>query len=462
MPGVTLGPIASGLPPDMVQRLVEAERQPIHQLEARKASEEAKLKLVQDLLGRISGVGAGVSELNRFKKFRDLTAQVGRPELMDVAVDKNLADTGTYQVEVVQLAGRSSMMSNGFEEPSETQVGVGYFSYELPNGETKEVYISEDDSTLEGIAKLINRQKDLNLNAIVVDDGTGSETPWRLIITHTGTGEANDAEFPDFYFLDGDEDFYLDKERMAQNSVIKVNGFEVEFQGNKISTLLPGVTIDLKDSAPGKEFTLNITADLKSIRGKIETVVQNINEVLSFIQDQNKLDKDSNTRDTLGGDVTLQTLEYKVRNLVMTPLPTQFGHIRLGDMGIQFNKTGLLSIDDGKLDRILNENFDAVAQYFTGIDDDGTGFSAKLGDTIKHMTQAQGVVASRSEGIKRRIKDIDRQIETKERQVANTERTLKEKFSKLEATIAKLKGQQASASATLGGGGVLGPLNFSG
>ena len=446
----------------MVQRLVEAERQPIHQLEARKANEEAKLKLVQDLLSRISGVGAGVSELNRFKKFRELAAVVGQPDLMDVSVDKDLAETGSYQIEVKQLAGRSSMMSNGFEDPNETQVGVGYFSYELPNGETKEVYISEDDSSLENIAKLINRQKDLNLNAIVVDDGSGSENPWRLIISHTGTGEINDAEFPDFYFLDGDEDFYLDKERIAQNSVIKVNGFEVEFPGNKITTLLPGVTIDLKDAVPGKEFTLNITEDLQSVRGKIDAVVKNINEVLSFIQDQNKLDKDSNTINTLGGDVTLQTLEYRMRGLIQNPLPTEIGSMRLADMGIRFAKTGLLVIEDGKLDAALNQNFDAVAQFFTGINDDDTGFSSQLSETIRGMTQANGVVASRSDGIKRRIRDIDRQIETKERQVANTERTLKEKFSKLESTIAKLKGQQAATGATLGGGGILGPLTFSG
>ncbi len=462
MAGVTLGPIASGLPPDLVPRLVEAERQPIHQLEAKKANEEAKLKLVQDLLSRVSGVGAGISELNRFKKFRDLMATNGRPDLMDVAVDKSLADKGTYQIEVKQLAGRSSMMSNGLPDPDETQVGVGYFSYTLPNGDTKEVYIDEDNSTLNGIANLINRQKGLNLNAIVVDDGTGSDNPWRLIVTHTGSGEINDAEFPDFYFLDGDEDFYLDKERMAQNSVLSVNGFDVEFQGNKITTLLPGVTIDLKDAAPGKEFTLNITEDMKSIRGKIEGMVKNINEVLTFIQNQNKLDKDSNTVNTLGGDVTLQTLEYRVRSLVMGPLPTEYGNVRLGDLGIQFNRAGLLDINGQKLERSLNENFDAIAQFFTGIEDDDTGFASKMSDTIKGMTEAQGVVASRADGIKARIKQIDREIETKERQVETTEKNLKEKYAKLESTIAKLKGQQASAQATLGTGSILGNLSFSG
>lgn len=455
MPSISLGPIASGLPKDLVQRLVEAERQPIQKLEERKQNEEAKLKLTQDLSGRINDISNTVKDLTRFRSFRDLMAVNARPDIMDVAVDKNTAEPGSYQVEVVQLAGQSSMMSNGFTDPDDVQVGAGYFSYETPSGETKEVYIDPDNSTLNDIAKLINNQRDLDLNAIVVNDGTGSDEPFRLIVTHKKSGEANDAEFPDFNFLDGDEEFYLEKERPAQNSKVKVNGFEVEFEGNKVTTLLPGVSIDLKDAAPGKEFTLKIQEDTKSIKGKVEAMVAKLNEVLGFIQTQNKLDKDSNTKNSLGGDITLQTLEYKVRNLVLNPIPTEYGSIRMADLGIRFNRNGLLDMDSGKFEKIINENFGAVSQFFVGLEDGGDGFANRLDANVRGMTRPEGVVQSRVDGIKRRIKDIDHQIEMKERQVASTEQNLKDKFSKLEGTIAKLKAQQASVAGTLGGGGVL-------
>ncbi len=455
MPAISLGPIASGLPRDLVDKLVDAEREPIRQLEARKQNEEAKLKLAQDLSSKVTDISAGIKDLTRYRSFRDLMAVNGRPEIMDVTVDKNTAEPGTYQIEVKQLAGRSSMLSNGFEDPDNTQVGAGYFSYTLPSGDTKEVYIDPDNSTLNGIAKTINSQKDLNLNAIVVDDGTGEENPFRLIISHNKSGENSDAEFPSFYFLDGDDDFYLEEERPAQNSVVSVNGFEVEFEGNKISTLLPGVTLDLKDAAPGKEFTLKIQEDNKSIRGKVEAMVEKLNETLGFIQGQNKLDKDSNTRNSLGGDITLQTLEYKIRNLVITPLETEYGNVRLADMGIQFNRNGLLDFNGDKFEKNLNENFNAVAQFFVGLEDAGDGFANRLDVAAKSMTRQEGVVSSRLEGIKRRIRDIDRQIEMKERQIAVTERALKDKFSKLEGTIAKLKAQQASVQGALGGGSLL-------
>ncbi|MGE3261279.1 MAG: flagellar filament capping protein FliD [Bacteriovoracia bacterium] len=455
MPSISLGPIASGLPKDLVKQLVEAEREPIRKLENRKQDEEAKLKLVQDLSSRINDISSGLKDLTKFRNFRDLMAVNPRADLMDVTVDKNSAEPGSYQIEVVRLAGQSSIMSNGFPDADDTQVGAGYFSYELPNGETKEVYIDPDNSTLQGVARMINKEKDLQLNAIVVDDGTGSENPFRLIVTHTKTGEVNDAEFPNFYFLDGDEDFYMEKERPAQNSLVKVNGFEVEFEGNKIDTLLPGVTLDLKDAAPGKEFTLKVQEDNKSVRGKVEGMVGKLNEVLSFIQGQNKLDKDSNTRTTLGGDITLQTLEYKVRQLVQTPVATEFGGVRMGDLGVTFTRNGLLEFSGDKFEKALNKNFAAVSQFFVGLEDEGDGFASKLDGTVKSMTRQEGVVQSRVDGIKRRIRDIDQQIEVKERQIARTEQALKDKFSALEGTIAKLKGQQASVAGALGGGGAL-------
>ena len=439
----------------MVEKLVDAEREPIRQLEGRKKNEEARLKLAADLISKIGSITSGIGDLTKFRQFRELVAGVGRPDLMDVTVDQSKADPGAYNIEVVQMAGRSSMMSNGLPDPNETEIGAGYFSYTMPDGDTREVYIDPDNSTLEGIAKTINGQRALNLNAIVVNDGTGSDEPYRLIVTHSKTGETNDAEFPDFYFLDGDSDFYLEKERPAQNSVLKVNGFSVEFEGNKIDSLFPGVSIDLKDIAPGKEFTLNIKEDIKSVKGKVQAVIDKINQVLGFIQQQNNLDKDSNTTNTLGGDITLQMLEYKIRQMVITPLPTEGGYVRLSDVGISFNRGGTLQLQEEKLDKALNTNFEAVAQFFTGIEDDGKGFSGQLKDVVASLTRSNGAVQSRVDGIKNRIRDIDRQIEMKQRQVEQAANNIKEKFAKLESTMANLRSQQAQAAALGGGGGLL-------
>jgi flagellar hook-associated protein 2 len=74
------------------------------------------------------------------RSFRELTVDVDS-DAISATVDKNLAEPGNYKVEVMQLAQKSSAISNGVEDPDETYLGVGYIQYELPNGEEKEVYI---------------------------------------------------------------------------------------------------------------------------------------------------------------------------------------------------------------------------------------------------------------------------------------------------------------------------------
>lgn len=460
MPAITLGPIASGLPKDIVQKLLEAERQPVRQLEARKERLQSRLDLAGDLAARISDIQSDFQSLARQKQFLDLAAEVGRPELLEATVDKELASVGEYQLEVVQLAGRSSMLSNPLPDKDETQVGVGYFSYELPNGEEREVFVDENHSTLEGLAKLINQEPEMNLNAIVVDDGTGEYESWRLIVTHKESGEINDAEFPSFYLLDGDEDFYLDEERPAQNSKLKVNGFDVEFQGTTIDSLLPGVTMNLKEAAPGKEFTFKVIPDKTTIKGKILALVEKLNGVLGFIQEQNNINDKTDTSRTLGGDITLSNLEARIRQINFAQIRTSKGYRRLGDLGIVFQKDGLLSVDEKKLEAKLDAEINAIAEMFTGSKSPGPGLIELLGDAVRGYTQAGGIMPSRQAGIRRRIRDVDNQIENKERYLAQRERALKEKFSRLESTMAQLKTQQGQVQQALGTTNVLGQLNF--
>lgn len=452
MAGFNLGPIASGLPKDIVDRLMEVERRPLEMLNQRKQNEQDRLKLVTDLSTRLNNVQKEFSAVARFKQFRELGYKVGRPDLMDVTLNNEEAEPGEYQIEILQLAGRSSMVSNGFEDPDDTQIGVGYFSYVLPSGEEREIYIDDEDNTLYGIARKINSDRSLNLDAIVVNDGTGSETPWRLIVSHRNSGETNDAEFPEFYFVDGDEDFYIEEERMAQNSVIKVNGFEVEFDGTKIDSLFPGVILDLKEAAPGKEFQLKIFADNAKIAGKIHGLVDKLNEVLKFVQQQNTLDETSNTANTLGGDVTIQNIESMIRRWILTPIATEVGGMRLSDIGVTFQRNGLLEVNEDRMNKALNEKFDAVAQYFTGYLSQDDGFADHIAASIKTFTQQGGIVASRSQGIKDRIKDIDKQIENTEKNLEQRRKMLQDKFAALDAAMGKLKGQQQYVQGALGGG----------
>lgn len=417
-------------------------------MEARKEKIENKKNLVGQLTSLVEAMRGEILKNKSERSLRELAINTGDNPNIAVTADKNVALPGKHQLEVVQLAQNSSAITNGVEDKDKTYIGVGYIKAVMPNGEEKEIYVDEANANLTGVAKLINNDLELGMRATVVNDGKDEDEPWRLMITMAETGDANKAEFPYLYLVDGEVDITFEQERPAQDAKVKLDGFELEVPSNKVTDLIPGVTIDLKKAKPGEEINLEITEDVAKIGGKFNSLVDNINNVLKFIKEQNTLDEKSDTSKSLGGDLTLTTIEGKIRNAIFTPIKTDSGPMRMGDLGVSFQRDGLLKFDQAKFEAALSKDYKAVSQTLTGKYDPAVGktmgFMDLLDETARTLTAPpNGILPSRKSGLTNNISQIDRQIQTRERMIARKEEVLKAKFARLEETISKIKGQGA-------------------
>ena len=252
---ISFGSIGTGLPKDIVKQIVEAEKIPLKQMVLEKVNSKIKKLLLADLGTRMEELRGAVYANKSDRSFKEFAVNVSGDGIT-ATVDKNVVRPGTYQIEVLELAQKSSAISNGVEDKDKTYVGVGYLQYELPDGTSKEIYIDEDSASLSGIAKLINADSDNGMSANVVNSGDGSDEPWKLIVAVEGTGDSNKASFPDLYLVDGEVDIFFDNERAARDAKIKLDGFELEVPANQTDDLIPGVNIDLKKAKVGDELTL--------------------------------------------------------------------------------------------------------------------------------------------------------------------------------------------------------------
>jgi flagellar hook-associated protein 2 len=449
--GISFGSINTGLPKDIVKQIMEAEKIPVKKMEERKGKIENKKQLVGELNKLMGDLKGKILQNGNARSLKELKVDTNS-ELVGVTVDKNIANPANYQFEVVQLAQKTSAMSVGVPDKDETYIGVGYITYRTPDGTEKEVFVGADDASLTGIAKLINKDSDNGMHATVVNDGSGSDAPWRLLISLDNVGDDNKAEFPYFYFVDGEYDLYLEKERPAQDAKIKVDGFEIEVPENKVKDVIPGVTIDLKKAKPGEEFGINIGDDKEAVTGKIGDFVDSINAVLGFIKQQNNMDENTDTSRTLGGDILLQTIEGRIRSIVFKDVETSQGYKRVGDIGLTFQRDGTLKLDQDRFDKVLAENYSIVSEVLTGyFRPDGTkssGFIDNLGEFVNSAIRfPNGILTNRSKGLDSKIDQIDRRIEQRQRMLEQKEKNLKDKFARLEGTIAKIQSQGAGVSA---------------
>ena len=444
---ISFGSINTGLPKDIVKQIISAEQIPVQNMEKQKGKIADKKGLVDQLVKLVEDVRGNLALNANARSLREFKVDTNE-DIISVTTDKNRVVPGSYQIEVMELAQKSSAMSTGFADKDESYVGVGFIQYTMPDGETKDIYVDSDNASLAGIVKLINKDSSLGVTANVINDGSGSDNPWRMILSMNKTGDDSAVDFPYFYFVDGEDDFQLEFQREAHDAKIKLDGFEIEAPDNKVTDLVSGVTIDLKKAKPGEEFTLKISEDIQAVSAKVADLVTKLNGVLSFVKQQNTMDEKTDTSRTLGGDIMLQSLQGRIHSAVFKDVLTEKGYKRMADIGLTFNREGMLEFDDKKFSAQIAEDYNNVAQILTGTMTAEGGKSQGFMDNLNEMVgnslrTPDGLIQSRKKTLQSNIEQIDRRISQKQKYIEEKEKNLKDKFARLEGTISKIRSQGA-------------------
>ncbi len=457
---IAFGGINTGLPPNIVDQLVEAERVPMRNIENKKAKVDKKLKLVDELDTKVRAVADSLKELATTRGFSDMKLQSGDPNVIQGSVDPGGAVTGSWNVEVLRLSSKAAAVSNGFPDKDQTEIGVGYFKFETPEG-TKEVYLNGEANTLEGAAKAINDAK-LGVQAAVINDRRDPDAPFRLVVSGSTMGGDNQVSYPTLYFLDGDQDFYFDEKRPAQNGLIKIDGIEMEIPDNEIKDIIPGVVLDIKQASPGRIVNVSVKENQEVVVGKVKTFVDAANAVLSFIQNQNALNEKSDTTQTLGGDSLLRNVEQQFRRLLQNPMiGVGSQYTRLGQLGIQFQRNGTLSLDQDKFNQAIRSSPDGVRRYFVG-DGFAIGLIPQTRRIVQNLTDFNtGAIGNKKNGLRKQIEQMDKRLESMEVRVQAREKTLRQQFANLEDKMSRIKQQGAVLQSRLGGASI-GDFNLGG
>jgi len=452
-----IGPMGSGQMQEALNKIIEVEKQPLIKLEQRRLIQEKKLNTFQEFKSKFSELKNSIKNISKFKEFRELKVDLGDgKELIDITLDKERVQPGSFTLEIDELATRSSMISNGFESSTDPVLGIGFVTVYDIHGESHDVFIDYDDSSLEGVARKVNEVAESPIKASVIKDVYNPEYPYKLILTASSDGAENGVEFPDLYFLDGTEDIWIDDDRESSNGLVFINDFEVEVESNEISNFMQGVNLHLKQAKPEFKFTVKIEEDHEKITGKIIGVVDNINGILEYINKQNSIDENTDTRVTFAGDSSMQNVEYRLRNLMHEAFPVGENEdevqslVHLSNLGVSFNKDGKLDFNENKFNQAMEEDFRSVAIAFTG----QMGFAHQLSTVINNYTDPySGMLANKEKGLQQRIKYIDDNIERKQRHIDQRINSVKNKFVKMQSALTKLQSQQQYLSATLGAGG---------
>lgn len=430
MAGISSLGVGSGLDLNgLLDQLRSAERQKLVPLENQKQEHQAKLSAFGKLESALSKVADKVAALAEPETFDAVASSVAGDAV--AATVGNDAPLGTYEIDVAHRARAYSIATGGVADKT-ADLGAGLVTVDLADGSSFSIDVAAGESSLEEIRDAINAE-DAGVQASIVDDG--SADPYRLVFASSATG--TDAAISSIDFGTGDlaDSLGLDAgtEIAARDASLTVNGVAIASQGNRVEGAIEGVTLDLVEAGAA---TLEVERDADAAKGAVTAFVDAYNEARDTIDQLTRFDAASGSSGQLLGDGTVRRLESELRGVLGDTVDAGTFNL-LSEVGIELELDGRLSVDDTRLDEVVETEPQALTRFFAG-DADAEGLAGRLDGVLDRVLDDGGRLDIATDGLETSIEGAERRRERMEAQIESTLARYREEFQRLDSMIAEM------------------------
>lgn len=388
---ITATGLGSGLDiSGLVDQLVAAERAGSDlQLSRQQSRYSAKFSALGSLKSSLSSFQSALGSINTLSNYSKNTATSSSSSTIGVTAGSD-AVPNSYSISVDQLAESHSLASGTFVDADESAIGTGTLTIRFGttdyvsgtdtyNGFTlnadknaANIEIDSSNNTLEGVMQAIN-DADIGVSASIVNDGNG----FRLLMRSNDTGENSSLEIAVADDDGNDTDnsglsqfafnsaaTNMEQTAAANDAEMRINGLTVTSSNNKVTSAIPGVTLDLKEVS-SSPVSVTVAKDTKAITGAVKSFVSGYNSFTSTANSLSAYDVEKDIPSALVGDFTLRSIEGQVGNILRGAVPGFSGSIStLAELGITTTSSGALEFDESTFLEVWEENPDDVVKMF--------------------------------------------------------------------------------------------------
>jgi flagellar hook-associated protein 2 len=425
----------------VLEALSAQERQPVVQLETQQAQLEKQRAAFGSLATRLSAVESAAADLATATAFSGATASVSSASALKAAAS-NGAATGSYAINVTQLANAQVTVTNGTTADPDTTVVASGGSLTI-GGKTVTL---TGDVTLQGLAAAINETADIGVSASVVRSGAA----FQLVLTGKETGAASTFAVANTLTGGTGVSFAATNAQEARDAALTINNVAVNSSSNTIDDAIAGVSLTLQEQTQ-TPVTVTITADLSSVEDLVKKFTSSYNELVSFLEQQSKA-YSNKERDNIGGDPLVRQLRNSLSRVVGGEVSTGDTFTSLNQVGLTFSRTGQLEFRNADLQKALTTDRTAVVSLFQGaggLD----GVFDKIKAAIGSYTTSGGLIPTAQTRLTDQLSKIGDRITEMERRLAIRKAAMQKEFIAADLAIAQLnasKSQLGSLGASYG------------
>ncbi|CAO3403845.1 flagellar filament capping protein FliD [Azospirillum sp. 11R-A] len=350
-------------------RLAKADR-----IDTKITANEAKITAYTDLQDKLQAVSDAIDGLrNRSVStgassnlFGQRTAYVGDDDVFSAAVDDD-TEVGTYSVVVQQLATKHKIAADSVASKTSALGYSGSFTLQAADGSAVTIAMDSDDS-LTDLRDAINASK--STSGVTASIVQVSDSSYQLILTSNNTGQTismtdgGDGVLSSLGLTDSDG--AIKNELVAvQKAIVEVDGVTITRSSNTIDDAIEGVTLTLYSASPDTAISMEVSTDLSSIKSAITGFVDAYNEYRDFVVTQQATTSDGTASSdaTLFSDSLLRQIVRSVNSALNTSITTDDGTVlSMASLGISFNSSNELELDEDTLNSILSSDIDSVKQ----------------------------------------------------------------------------------------------------
>ena len=451
MAGITFSGLASGIDGDaIIKNMLESKRlatQPMKNIVESNKNENTSL---EELSTKLLALRDAVKDF-RTLAGSPITKQGVSSDEDAIGVSASSAAIATSTtVEVSNLAQSATVsFDDRFTTITDPLVpgltGSANITFTYGTGDQQQIVTVpvDSDDTLVDVVSSINEQSGGKLIASVVNTGTDSAPQYALLISGAETGtEKGLLQLSVDAAISAQGVFQTSTLSQAEDAVFTVSGLgTITRSSNKVTGVIPGVTLDLKQENVGPVL-VSVSDDREKTAVKMDTMVGALNEMLKFSKE-----KDAITREEIDGKMTNvygSLAKTRVDNQAVTSTRNALSDASSNGTGTEVNVLADLGVT---IQRDGTYLFDKDV-FLEAVGKDAVGATAVLRNLGDQLANTNGVLDqfTKFQGqidIARDANDEENQMlnDRLERIEANLEKqadTMRLMFSNLESKIGKL------------------------
>lgn len=394
----------------IITQLMNLEQRPITALESKQSELDVELSDIGKLRSALSDLGTVAEKLTDIDQFGAWDIESTDEDVVKITEAQGRV-AENHDIEITSLASAHRLLSAAYvSETSDLTPGVFEFS---SGDETFSVTLSAGQSSLIDLRDALNNSSDnTTVQASILNTNSGSQ----LVLTATSPGTENVITAPpEFTELNA-----------ATDAELTIDGLAVTSSSNVLTSVVPGLTIELQSAGSASMVS---TRNIDSIKELFEEFASSYNSLRDTITSLNQ--------GSLQGDSLLRHVESSLRNEFFEPVDLGDGNTgNIFEFGLTFDKTGVLSVDDEKINEAIAANVNRIINAFT-VDD--TGFGERVNEALEQYTDVGGFFDNREDAIDARNNSIDRQITRLEDRMDQIETRYRRQFGSMDSTISQLQ-----------------------